>query len=69
MQPLKQIGLTAELWPIKRPLAKSLIKLRLDKDNASDLALATGVDKDKLASIAAKIASGVALDQAAHRLG
>ena len=47
----------------QKAIAKSLIKLRLDKDNAGQLAKATGVDKDKLTTIAGKIASGETLSQ------
>lgn len=47
----------------QKAIAKSLIKLRLDQDNARNLANATGVDKDKLATIAGKIASGETLTQ------
>jgi len=47
----------------QKAIAKSLIKLRLDQDNAHNLAKATGVDKDKLAAIAGKIASGETLTQ------
>jgi hypothetical protein len=42
----------------QKAIAKSLIKLRLDKVNAPDLAKATGVSKEMLVQIAEKIASG-----------
>ena len=45
----------------QKAIAKSLVKLRLNEENAKDLAKATGVDKDKLTSIAGKIASGDSL--------
>jgi hypothetical protein len=47
----------------QKAIAKSLIKLRLDQANAPNLAKATGVDKDKLVTIAEKIASGGTLTQ------
>jgi hypothetical protein len=47
----------------QKAIAKSLIKLRLDHVNASGLAKATGVSKDKLVAIAGKIASGETLTQ------
>lgn len=47
----------------QKAIAKSLIKLRLNIVNAPELAKATGVDKEKLAAIAAKIASGGTLTQ------
>lgn len=42
----------------QKAIAKSLIKLRLDADNALHLARATGVDGKVLAAVAAKIAAG-----------
>ena len=47
----------------QKAIAKSLIKLRLNIVNAPELAKATEVDKEKLAVIAAKIASGGTLTQ------
>jgi len=47
----------------QKAIAKSLIKLRFDQDNAPELAKATGVNKDALSSIAGKIASGDTLTQ------
>lgn len=47
----------------QKAIAKSLIKLRLDQTNSSDLAKATGVDEGKLKSIAGKIATGETLTQ------
>jgi hypothetical protein len=41
----------------QKAIAKSLIKLRLDQENAQDLAGATGVNKDMLTAIAKKISS------------
>jgi hypothetical protein len=45
----------------QKAIAKSLIKLRFDKDNAPDLAQATGVDTNILTAIANKISSGATL--------
>ncbi|MCA7120557.1 MAG: hypothetical protein LGL72_14430 [Acidibrevibacterium sp.] len=48
----------------QRSIAKTLVKLRLDPENAPSLAARTGVDRAKLVSIAAKYATGEALDHA-----
>jgi len=45
----------------QKAIAKSLVKLRLNEVNATDLAKATGVDENTLKAIAAKIASGETL--------
>ena len=42
----------------QKSIAKTLIKLRLDADNAPHLAKATGVDPDLLASLAKKYTDG-----------
>ncbi len=47
----------------QQAIAKTLIKLQLDKINAPTLAEATGVDAEKLTSVAEKIASGNSLQQ------
>ena len=47
----------------QKAIAKTLIKLRLDKANAAVLAAATGVDAATLTSVAAKIATGQSLSQ------
>lgn len=70
--PLSRKGVLETLqanWINGRPLAdqkavaKSLVKLRLNKENAEFLAKATGVDKTVLISVAAKIQSGHSLSQ------
>jgi hypothetical protein len=49
--------------PSQKSIAKSLIKVGLNPDNAAALAKQTGVDATKLATVAAKIAAGTALEQ------
>jgi hypothetical protein len=49
----------------QKAIAKSLIKLNLNQDNAESVAKATGIDPDVLPIIASKIASGEKLTEAA----
>ena len=42
----------------QKNIAKTLVKLRLNAETASDLATLTGVDKDVLISVAKKLANG-----------
>ena len=47
----------------QKSIAKSLIKMGLSKNNAADLAKATGVNADILESVAEKISTGTKLEQ------
>ncbi len=52
----------------QKAIAKSLIKLRLDKANAPNLAKATGIDKEKFVVIAEKISTGETLSKTENDL-
>lgn len=48
----------------QKAIAKSLVKLRLNRDNAPHLAEVTGVDRELLVAVAGKMANGTQLEQA-----
>ena len=60
---LKANWINGSSLPDQKAIAKSLIKLRLNAASAAFLAQKAGVDPDALSSVAAKMASGAALNQ------
>lgn len=61
LRTLRANWLNGMLLGDQKSVAKALIKLNLTPGNASQMAAATGVDKDVLASIATKMGSSTAL--------